>query len=642
MRNLRGQFNKREERREAIVNGLTKKFAETAVETGLNAIAFKLNNTETTLTMEEVKSLYSNNEGKVDLDAIENQLRFNAVIAYVCGSEVGANTNGIELGKTITCADDLLKIFKPCSKKNNGSGVRYVTEDGQSPIFQEGVNIFHATTAMGATNTLYKVSYHEQKRFIDVLSQLDLTALTAEDIAMIIRDLDVIGRAMQEIAIDSAKDKTKAAGWTKISELINMSVKMLTKAGVSHNFEAIKAQFRKAKLDGVGEIEDYAMEFDAILPKDAYTKEEFEALSLEEQAQAEASSIVCGLLGHARLAILKGSNAEINELVKAYRNTNSDNYGNYAQYGLNNGQLTTFMKNVYDVVSHSYVLDRKISDEAIEQVRCGIYNEMASNPVLQNKYGAGSIIKYAIAAGMLKLKEQKDGSFEESYEKESFRFGIVSRIFKNEFICEYNNEAGVIKTDNFMRVLLNVTKGSSVELIEGAAYKMVAGVATMFSTGQAPAPVEGVLETREAFTGLAICQNGKLYANYNVNKVEDKTVGVATVKDWFDLKTGKELDATKLYDERALEEHIHLLLNADKVHVTGKDNNLVGAELNGKFYPICRLHYTPGLVEFPADKTTVKSKLISVKDVFGYISPADEDNKYSVAKISGMFTYIAK
>lgn len=639
MRNLREKFNKRDRRLEAIMNQEVKRFAEQSLDTNLDAIVLKLNDAETTLTAKEVELLFGGKDGKIDLDAIENQLRFNSVIAYVCGSEVGKNTVRIDAGKTITCADDLLKVFKPCTKKNNGTGVRYVTEDGQSPVFQEGVNVIEVTTGMGATNTLYKISYHEKNRFEEILSKIDLTAITDEDIAMIKKDLDIIGRAMQEIAIDSAKDKTKGEGWGKIENLINQ-IKMLVNVPVSHNFEDLKRMKYRSEVDGIGDIADYAMKFDAALPVGAYTKEEFAALSLEEQTKAEESEIVCGQLGLARKAILEGTNNEINALVNTYRATSSKEYGEYARYGAINRQLTVFLKRAFDVVAHSVKVDRKISDDAIAEIRCGLYNEMATNELLASPYGKGAMIKYAIAAGMLKLTEEKDGSFSTSYNQASFRFGTVTRIFKDEFVCEYKNAHDVFNAVNFLDVALTVNKKSTAKLVEGAGYKMISGVATMVSVGKNIEKVDGILETRETFTGLAVCRDGKLYAKHDVNKVSNKEVGVCIVKDWFNLETGKELDSDTLTDEKALESHVDILLNAEKVYITGKDKNLIGAEYKGKFYPVCRLHFTPGLVDFPADNS-VKAKLIDIKDAFGYISPADEDKNFS-AQISGMFTYVAK
>ena len=644
MRNLRNEFNKREEREMAIANATTKRFAEECIATGMEAVAFKLNNAETTLTVDEVKNYYGEQDGTIKLEEITNQLRLNAVIAYVCGSSVGINTKGIELAKTITCAEDLLKIFKPCTKKNNGSEVRYITEDGQSPVFQEGVNVTVATTEMGVTNHLFKVSYHEQARFIDILSQLDLAAITEEDIKMIVRDLDIIGRAMQEIAIDSAKDKSKAENWKSINELVNVTVKMLVGAGVSDNFNEIRNAKRSKDMGNVlGDVEAYTMKFDAVLPKEAYTKEEFAALSLEEQRQAEESELVCGLLGLARKAILDGTNEEINKLVKAYyNNTNADRYGNYVQFGSVNRQLTVFMNKVYEVMSHANLLDRRIADEAIPQLRCAVYNEVANNELLKTPYGKGGMIKHAIAAGMLHLSEKKDGTVEESYVKESFKFSVVSRLFKEEFIAEYSNEPTVVKANNTVEVLLNVSKRSTVELIDNAVYKMVGGVATMYSVSKdSVAKVDGILETRETFTGFAFCRDGKLYANHDVNKVEDTNVGVCIVKDWFDLETGKELDLSETTNDKVLAKHVDLLLNADEVRVTGKSNNLVAAILDGKFYPICRLYYTPGLVDFSDKASNNNYKEIHIERAFEYVRPADEDKNYK-ANIKGMFTYTAK
>lgn len=649
MTNLRNKFNKREMRREKIDNNELQTFAQTCVQTGMDVVAFKLNNAETTLTVDEVKNYFGEKDGVVKLEEIENELRFNAVVAYVCGSDVAKVTIQTGVGKTITCAEDLAKVFKVCSKKNNGSGVRYITENGESPIFQEGVNIIKVSTGMGMTNTLYKVSYHEQAKFIEVLSSLDLTALTEEDIKMIIRDLDLIGRAMQEIAIDSAKDKSKAKNWKKIDSFINAEVKMLVRSGASDNFAAIKAA-KRAKERGVvlGDVETYAMKYNAVLPKDAYTPEEFAALSAEQQIAAENSEVVCGLLGRAGKAILDGTNEEIGKLVKSYYNdTNADKYKIYAdKYAAANKQLTVFLNRILDTIALSGMVKLRMSDESVRKVRNAVYNEVANNEILATPFKLKeAMIKHAIAAASLQLKEQKDGTLKETYDANSLRFSELTRLFKDEFILEYtNNPTEIQKGGRFMDLALTVSKKSTVDLIEGAGYKMVSGVATMFSVPKGQIEkVNGVLETIEPFTGFAVCKNGTLYARHDVNKVTDSNIGVALVKNWFELGCNelKDLDLSKTTDVKALDAHIDLLSNKqNKVFISGQNKNLVGVlDKDGKFYPVCRLNFTPAMAGIK--ESTEKLIEIDLDDVFAYVSPADEEKGYN-ASIRGMFTYTAK
>lgn len=64
----------------------------------------------------------------------------------------------------------------------------------------------------GGTMTIKTCSKYEVKEFFNRLRNLDTAALTMEDVKAIQDDMQVIGRVMQEIAIDIAKDKTLDAG----------------------------------------------------------------------------------------------------------------------------------------------------------------------------------------------------------------------------------------------------------------------------------------------------------------------------------------------------------------------------------------------------------------------------------------------
>lgn len=634
------KYNKRANiAKERAVRGIVAdSYAAELLNTNLEALSMKLDRSDATLTKEDMKALVDKN-GMLDLSKVVNVLRTFSIVGYVCGSEVGKNTKGTDLSKTIAVGSDL-KVFKAVSNKNVGNGNRYVTETGESPVFQEGVNVIKAETLMGFANVLYKVSYHELNRFIEILSRIDMSAVTEEDIAMIRRDMDIIGRALQEIAIDAAKDKSKAEGWAKIDEIIDFRVKMLMDMPTINNYDDIKRQLFAVKRDGTGTVDKYAMKLNCVLPKGAYTKDEFEALSPEEQLAAEESPIVVGMLGLAKLEVLESTNKVIADLVDTYTKTSMDRYDLYSSIALREQyiQTTTFIKRVYDVIRHSYDFEARIEENVMSDLRDAIYNETQTNPLFAGvKDKQHAIIKLAIAAGMMNLTTNKDGSITPTFNKESFRFGTVTRLFKDEFIAEYKNDVYSANTE--VDVLLTLDKGNTVKFEDGEVYKFVSGVATMVydESTKAMVPVDGVLATKETFTGIVRVNDGKLYARYETTTVNDKNVGCLIIKDWLNMDNTNEaesLDLNKITDEKALNMHKNALYNADSIHVTGANNNLLVAQFGNEYKLVARVRYTPGLLG--------ESGEIKVKNILHYVTPVDPDKMNSTSQVSSMLTYVAK
>lgn len=638
MRNLKGQFNKRAERRAAIENSVVEAKAVEILSANRKAVSFKLDNASATLTPQSLEILLE--EGKLNLKEVENILRINAIVGYVCGSEVGKNTKAADLAKSITCGEDVLKIFKNVKVENKGTGVRYVDDNGDSQVFQEGVNIIHAATLMGNKNVIFKISYHELNKFLEILSNVDYTALNDEDIKMIKRDIDLIGRALQEIAIDSAKDKSKADGWAKMGDFIDLQVKMLMDIESTHNFEEIKRAKYLSERDGVGSIPEFKMDVDCVVPKNAYSVEAFNALSVEEQRAAEDSPVVCGNLGLAKMAVMEAGNEEINKLVDAYRATGSDDYGLYASIGKLDMNTTVFINRCLDALSHAFVEGTRLTDNTIFELRDAIYNEIKGNPEF-GKLPQSQTIKLAIAAAMAQVTENKKGESSVEFKKESLRFGTVTRLFKDEFLAEY--KGGVEYDNSTLNVLLPTFK-SSVELVEGNWYKFLAGVCTnMFDVATNDSVVvESVLEAKEPFTGVAVAKDGKLYAEHEVSKVMNDNIGCLVIKEWLDLEDEdcKAIDATKLYSKDALDQHVDLLYNADALFITGKDSDLIIAQVGDEFKPVCRVRYNAGLVKADANKN--RHAVLHVETLIKNISVANEENKHSKSRVTGVITYTVK
>lgn len=670
MAKIYNNYNRRQKVKEAGI--ATQTYAENMLNIAVEEVAEKLNK-KLPLTVEEIKNMMELKDNTIDLTEIEDVLRINAIVGFVCGSDVGKNTKAVIIPKSIGIPLDLPKVFKHVKVSNKGSKIRYVNEDGESQVFVEGVNIYKAVTKMGQANTIYKVSYHELNKFIEILSKIDVDALTEEDLAMIRRDIDIIGRALQEIAIDSAKDKNKAKGWTNIDEIINMKIKMVTDLALTHNFNNISKAKYKQEIGEAQDIAEFKMIHDGTLPTNWYTEEEFESLSLEEQEKAEDSELVVGLLGLAQKSILEGTNEEMANLVKVYKFSNPNSFDEYSVIGNNAKQVTTMLTKVIGVIAHSYRCNIRLEDDVILSLRNALYNEVRTNEIFERLHPT-KLGKCAIAAGMATIKKDKSGAINLSYNKSALKFGTVSRLFRNEFVAEYrsgaNMPSGTIKVTNTnlpgfsvedenvahvsmngnvfllckeycaIEVTLRPKKFNANSLVEGYVYKFENGNAVMVSDGKSFEPVIDELTVKESFTGYAIIKDGKIVAAHNVNAVKDKNIGCLIVKDWLDtdcLINGSnitELEVTKLTDSTVLDIHEDLLYNADRILVTGVNNNLIVAQHEDVLRPICRVEYAPGLAEKGAE--------IKVENVFSFITLADKENIHSKSEVSGMFTYTVK
>lgn len=629
------------------------------VENGVQIISEKLNN-DTFMTKSDIQAVAKFNDGALELSGITNVLRLNAIVAYVSGSEVGSTTKAIEKIKSIAIPNDV-RAFKCVKSENIGSGTRYVDEDGNSQVFAEGVNIINATTEMGLENELFKVSYHELNKALEVLSKVDIEALTEEDLEMIKRDFDVLGRALQEISIDSAKDKTKAEGWAKVGDFFDAQTKALMDSDATNNFDEIKQQKYLIERDGMGELSRFSTSLDVIVPKDAYTEEEFNALTPEQQQEAMDTPVLCGLLGLAKMEAVRATDAVVQELVDGYSVTNSESYAKYAIFGEIDKQLCVYIKNVLDVIAMCYRTETKIDDKVLVEVRCSVYNEILNNKSLTTftkqaakypafaKFNANDIaayvIKFAIAAAMANVKELKDGTMDVQFNAYALRFGTLTRLFKDEFIAEYAVNDNVYAMSNTTDVELALdTCNVDLRKAEGFFYVIDKGVATKIckdGVNVEDLAANTTIVSVNKFSGVAVVKDGKLLAKYNTNSVSNKEVGNMIVKDWFDterfVSTGEivEIDSKKLYAKDAFDANEILLFN-NPVYVTGKDSNILAVmDSNGAFIPVARLKYAPSLI-------SNGQGLVHINNIISCIDVANIKDTKSVSRFASLLTYTTK
>ena len=188
------------------------------------------------------KTLIESMGEDIDCSLLNNNQKSLAVMSYSYGSLVGVTTTGVSLGLTVASnpeqffTNGVLNYFK-IRKVFKNIGLKKITGYRYESVFVTGKNKDVAVNKFGRLAEFVRVSRHEIEEFDNRLKNIDVNACTVEDLKIIAKDLDVIGRAMQELAIDVTKDKSKDIGYNVMSfiEVKTKTHSRLVKAGKFSN-----------------------------------------------------------------------------------------------------------------------------------------------------------------------------------------------------------------------------------------------------------------------------------------------------------------------------------------------------------------------------------------------------------------------
>ena len=415
--------------------------------------------------LEEILKIKASKKEKIKIENMAEAIRIMARLGYVSGSMVGIITNLIKVSEVLMDETynkqflkenglvDMLKLRKVFPK----AGLFPKTK-GYAPIFTEGnSNVFAVETVQGRRLRLLKVTKQDIAIFVKQIEEA--MDLTDEDLVAIGRDLEQIGRIMQELEIDSAKDATVKEGMKEITTFMSAYTCTLSsnKVVVTNNFSDVvenKKNGSKEEVQFSYEIADYlplskAYEY-AEKQYNEYLAENPDASDDDKKAakrefvnDAIDSSYIDDAAMELKAYKVKQQGVFLNKLVDMYENhSNMDIFKDYQVLDLDVEQtIVDKIKHMVIVACemiNSFFADNnymKINiEERAAKLRNAIYTYGASLGV-----DPEDTFEIAIHAGWYKLN--KAGKVYPVTSDFKYRYAAIAAMFTKELKWVINEDA---------------------------------------------------------------------------------------------------------------------------------------------------------------------------------------------------------
>lgn len=442
------------------------------------------------------KEMIENLNKNIDCDQLTNKSKALAVMSYTYGSLVGVTTTGVSLGLSVLNNVDQFfdgdvlsvmkarKVFKNIGK-NYEKGYRYQT------VFPKA-NRITVINKFGVAVEMVRVSAHEVREFDERLKRVDIYSCTKADMKLIARDLDTIGRALQELAIDVTKDKSKDIGYN-IMDFITTSTKTHSRKVAHGNFtnniqEVINNHFKRVAAP------NYKIEtkFIKLADADVNSRSEMSEAVVEDVAGIMMEAINDGytetmntLCDKFKLANSK-MYAEYFTLIEIAKKADSENAKKVAHMIKCSIVAMSAITSLYSLREDNAAIDGAYIKEMAHKLRAGLYTEAD-----QLGYKASQVVKFAIAGAFCYLKAGKITV------KAKPSFTQLWTMFDKEFIIEYlaiNGEATIkdmltVKYNNF-----DICLGQELAFVDGMAEVKDTGCVVVAEnyTGKAVVTEDGV------------------------------------------------------------------------------------------------------------------------------------------------------
>ena len=390
------------------------------------------------------KAAIEKNVESIDANKVSNIQRAFALVSYSYGNMVGITT--VAINSVLTLANKpeqffvngkvdtakVQKVLKGFAKKNKVvKGYRYES------VFKDQINKEAVLSRLNRFHVILRVSRHEIIEFRRRIAMIDPSLVTKEDLALIAKDFDAIGRAMQELSIDSTKDKTKDIG-LDVTDFVSIRTKAKS--------TLIKKKPLVTTLDDIIQEKTYKDDI-----KTKYTM----SLAGQYKSLAEVSSDDKEALAHAYLEDLAGELKDsINEgceeafvdLIKYYNSTSNiyaSEYETIIELAKNpkkdvDKRLSALVKIVIQAIAIINNLFAQKADKNNVSVSTQYVNETASKLraaiyTQGKKFGFNpqTVVRIAIAASFCFVKDGKINA------KKKPSFAALWAMFPKEFICEY-------------------------------------------------------------------------------------------------------------------------------------------------------------------------------------------------------------
>lgn len=416
------------------------------------------------------KSLIESMGEEIDCSLLNNNQKSLAVMSYSYGSLVGVTTTGVSLGLTVASnpeqffTNGVLDCFK-IRKVFKNIGLKKIAGYRYESVFVTSKNKDVAINKFGRLAEFVRVSRHEVEEFDNRLKNIDINACTVEDLKLIAKDLDVIGRAMQELAIDVTKDKSKDIGYNvmsfvevktkthsrmikagkftnNIDQVINEHLddkKIKTKYALESNCYYLseadssnKASISKAIVEDIsGEMMEqinagYGSAFDELvelfkLSNDSMYKRYIDILDIAMKAlePAEFEAYAAKLIKERRITT--------KEELTALENTN--NYALKASHMIRCARVAlSSITSLYGVKQGEATIDSAYIKEIGKKLRAGLYTEGA-----KIGFDPKSVVKMTIAASFCYINETTN----KISKKQRPNLTELWTIFPKEFVIDY-------------------------------------------------------------------------------------------------------------------------------------------------------------------------------------------------------------
>lgn len=473
-------------------------------------------------TYQNIVDLKADKEHVINLTDAKNVIRTLARLGYVAGSKVGIITNLVEVSGVLMDMDynkqflkensnevDMLKLSKvfKCLKTKEAYQVGY-----NEMFIEVGTNVFVAEYVDGRTITLVKATKADVQRFVDQLSSV--SKLTQEDLVKIGRDLEKIGRVMQELEIDSAKNPTVKEGMLDITEFMNAYNCTLAakKTTISHNFDEIVA-IKKAngKLDTV-EFEyavDEYLSLDKVYEVSKAEYQEYLANNPQDTEEEKAKKKYSILMNNLKDSYIEDAAMELKmrmvhqqkhdlaQLVEMYKKSNMSLFDEFKAVNIKDAEeadiieLRDFAVKCCEMIHNHYKYKKHFPMTKIEDLTATLRNAIYS---LGDSLGFKQEETFRIGcmAGWFKLSSYRGQ--DKVVVSPNYRFAAISGLFETELKWHFNADAMYSTLEVELPDNYAIAPGTPVYMEDGASEVLVDG------------ETDFIICTEEDYTGMAVAK----------------------------------------------------------------------------------------------------------------------------------------
>lgn len=414
-----------------------------------------------------VQQLKTNKGTEIELKNPGTVIRALARLGYVAGSMVGIITNLVEVSGVLMDNEynkqflkedgtvDLIKlrkVFPAVGTEGNG--------EGYAAIFMEANgNILLVENKQGRQMRLVKALKSDITIFVEQLKMS--SKLTQEDLVRIGQDLEKIGRVMQELEIDSAKDATVKEGMKEITEFMSAYTCKLAskKLTISNNFADVVAN-KKADAKHKKDVK-FTYAIDEYLPLDNaydYAKQQFELFiaanpnaSQEELVKAKRDAIDKAM----KESLIKDSATELKEymvqqqanfmgqLVEMYELSNMKLFEEFLSLNIDKDvaaihEVKKMVIIACEMIHNHFRYAKHMPMTKVDELAIKLRNAIYTLGEVKG-FTPEETFRIACNAGWFKMTEYKG---EQNFSLlNNYRYTAISAMFSNELKWHFNADA---------------------------------------------------------------------------------------------------------------------------------------------------------------------------------------------------------